>query len=302
MSLKDGAHSEQQRMILTAVTDALRRLEPQREQIMKEIYKDKQFPHELWRTMADVGVMGCLVPEEHGGNGLGLLCMATALEEMCAQGFANALMVVTAMDTACILRNGSDELKQRFLPDIASGKTIFCFAITEPDAGSNAFRIAMRAESNGSSYRLTGQKVFITGADVADYMLVVARTTAFERLKERGMSKSLGLSLFIVERNAKGLEMRPIPTRGISRGTMILRIFNQDGEKGLPRLIEIPMIHVGDPLHHQGLNDERPVGLLPDLYEPGKHCQSYYYEGGHIFLLHPFPPSGRGRPFFKFPE
>ncbi len=245
----DYSLTEEQRMLKQTVADVLDRFEPRREQMQREIFKEKKFPRELWNAVAEIGVMGCLVPEEYEGNDMGLLPLTLAVEEMGSHGFGNALMVVTAMDTACIARNGSDEVKQRFLPDIASGKSLFCFAITEPDAGSNAFRIATRATRNGSVYKLKGQKCFITGADVADYMLVVARTTPHE---ER--SKAFGLSLFIVDTKAEGIEMREIPTRGIE-GMTQWHLFFDD--------VEVPAENVvGEPDHgatalFNSLNTER---------------------------------------------
>ncbi len=220
------ALTEEQQMLKKTIADVLAGFEPKREQMQREIFAEKKFPRELWNAMAEIGVLGCLVPEEYDGNGLGLLPMTIALDEMGARGFGNAMMVVTGMDTACIVRNANEELKKRFLPDIAAGKSLFCFAITEPDAGSNAFRITTRAERDGSVYRVNGQKVFITGADVADYLLFVARTTPYEELEKKGLPKGAGISLFIVDTKAKGLEMRTIPTRGIEGMTQWHLFFN----------------------------------------------------------------------------
>jgi alkylation response protein AidB-like acyl-CoA dehydrogenase len=231
----DDSLTEEQQMLKRTVADVLGRFEPKREQLQREIFKEKKFPRELWNAMAEIGIMGCLVPEEYGGNGMGLLPMALAVDEMGKRGLGNALMVVTAMDTACIVRNASEEVKKRFLPDIASGKSLFCFAITEPDAGSNAFRITTRATRDGSVYRLNGQKVFITGTDVADYL----RTTTHEELKEKGLSKAHGMSLFIVDTKANGFDMRTIPTRGIA-GMTQWHLFFDDVEIPAENLVGEP--------------------------------------------------------------
>ena len=207
--------SDEQKMVQQAVKDALKQFEPRREEMHRKIFKEKKFPYDLWHAMADIGLMGCLIPEEYGGNNLGLVPLALALDEMGKQGLSNALMVVTAMDAACIVRNGSSELKQRFLPDIASGKSIFCFAITEPDAGSNAFKITTHAEASGSTYILNGQKVFITGVDVAQHALIVARTTSYQAVLGAGLPKSAGMSLFVVDTKTDGFKKRLIPTHGI---------------------------------------------------------------------------------------
>ena len=104
--------------------------------------------------------------------------MTVGIEALATAGFGNALLVLTAMDAACILRNGSESMKQRYLPKMASGEMKFCFALTEPNAGSNAFRLETLATRSPEGWVLNGEKVFITGADVADRMLLVCRTTS----------------------------------------------------------------------------------------------------------------------------
>src|SRR5436309_1115379 len=171
------------RVVGTSVRTMLQRLEPRRAEFRELARREKRFPEELWQGFADVGLLGCLVPEEYGGNGAGLLALTIGFEEVCANGFSPGLLLVTAMDSACILKNGSDQIKQRFLPGIADGSLKLCFAITEPDAGTNTFRITTHARRDGDNYVLNGQKMFISGADIADYMLVVARTTTLDELE-----------------------------------------------------------------------------------------------------------------------
>ena len=130
-------------------------------------------------------------------------------------GFGNAVVMLTVMDSLCILRNGSDALKKRFLPLAAQGKVKLAFAVTEPDAGSNTLRISTLAKRVGDDYEITGQKTFITGADVTDYMLLATRTTSIADLEATGQSKTQGLSLFMVPCKSPGIEMRTIPTHGI---------------------------------------------------------------------------------------
>lgn len=218
--------SEEQKMIQKAVQDVLKRFENKKEELRRMILVEKKFPFEMWDAFAEIGLMGCLVPEEYGGNNWGLLAMTIAMDEMAKHGFGNALMVLTSMDAACILRNGTEEQKKRFLPDIATGKLKYCFAVTEPDAGSNTFRISTLATKVPGGYKLNGQKVFITGVDVADRMLLVARTTSYQKVVEDGMPKAHGLALFVVDTKSKGLELRPIPTRGIEGTTQFHLFFN----------------------------------------------------------------------------
>lgn len=212
----DLRFSEEQEAIRETARSIVKRLEPRRDQLRKSIFVDQVFPPEIWDAMADAGLMGALIPTEYGGSGLGLLPLALAIEQMAGEGYAGALVVVTAMDTACILRNGSEALKKRILPNVASGKLKLCFALTEANAGTNAFRIATRAQkTKDGDYILSGEKTFITGADVADLMLVVTRTTTPEECKAQGFPKTFGFSLFLVDPNAKGISKTRLNTRGI---------------------------------------------------------------------------------------
>jgi alkylation response protein AidB-like acyl-CoA dehydrogenase len=203
------ALSEEHNLVRTSVKQMLSRFEGKREEFRAAI-SEKKFPEELWQGFADVGLLGCLVPEEYGGNGAGLLALTVGFEEITANAFSPGLMLVTAMDSACLLKNGSPELKEKFLPGIADGSLKFCFAITEPDAGTNTFRLKTMAKRDGDDYVLNGQKTFISGVDVADYMLVVARTTSAEELEAQGKPKSQGISLFVVDTKSEGLEKTPL--------------------------------------------------------------------------------------------
>ena len=95
-------------------------------------------------------------------------------------------------------------MKRKIIPGVVAGKTILVFAVTEPNAGSNTFRIETVAKRDGDRYVMNGQKIFITGVEVADYMLVVARTTTREELEAKKLPKSYGLSLFLVDPKSQG--------------------------------------------------------------------------------------------------
>lgn len=204
---------------LKAVQQSMRAcLEPfanRREELLREVLVHKRFPQELWEAICETGLMGCVIEEKYGGNDMGLLAAAVGTETLAANGFGNALIVLGTMDAACIQRNGSEVLKERYLPGIASGEKKFCFAITEPDAGSNAFRLQTLATRDGDDWRINGSKVFITGVDVADHMLLVCRTTSRKDIEEKGLPKAMGLALFIVDTKAPGITLEEIPTRGI---------------------------------------------------------------------------------------
>ena len=228
--------SEEQKLIQDSVHQVLKPFEGRRDELRKMILKDKIFPQEVWNALADAGYMGCLIPEEYGGTNMGLLALTLAIEQMAVRGFSNGLMVLTAMDALCILRNGSPELKQRFLPGMASGEMKFCFALTEPNAGSNTFRLETIAKKEGDTYRINGQKVFITGVDHADYMLLVTRTMSIQEVTDKKMPKAFGLSLFIVPTNAKGMTKRAMPMRGIE-GMTQWELFFDDVEVPAENLV-----------------------------------------------------------------
>ena len=165
------------------------------------------FADELWQELAEGGYLGMMIPPEYGGGGLGLQQMAVFIEEMGHQGIPLLLVVVgNVMDAALIARYGSSEMKERYLPPLARGETRFCFALTEPTAGSNSFRTATSARLDGDSYVMNGQKMFITGVDASDYLLVVPRTTPVEEAPD----KREGLSLFVVDRRSPGITLQPL--------------------------------------------------------------------------------------------
>lgn len=201
--------SEEQKMVRNSVRSMLQPFLARRQEF-REMAREGKFSEELWQAFAEMGLTGCLVPEEYGGNNMGLLALALGFEELTANSFSPGLLLVTGMDSACILKNGSEEQKKRFLPKIADGSLKLCFAVTEPNAGTNTFRVQTVARRHGDTYVVNGQKTFITGVDIADYMLLVVRTTTLEELEEQGKPKSHGLSLFLVDTKSKGIEKQPI--------------------------------------------------------------------------------------------
>jgi len=215
---------------LVAIQDAMVAcLEPfkdRREELVHMVMVEKRFPQEVWDAICETGLMGCLVSEEYGGNEMGLLAATVAVETLASKGFGNALFILGTMASACLMRNGSETIKQKYLPTLASGEKKFCYAITEPDAGSNAFRLQTLATRDGDDWRLNGSKVFITGADVADHMMLVCRTTSRADIEARGLPKAMGLALFILDMDAPGIDLKPIPTHGIEGMTQFLIHFD----------------------------------------------------------------------------
>lgn len=228
--------SEEHQLLRHAVRQMLAKHEHRKREWREMTHVHKKFNYELWQEFADIGLLGALVPEEYGGTDTGLLALTLAFEDITALGFSPSLMLVTAMDTACILKNGSEEMKRKIVPDVVAGKTILVFAVTEPDAGSNTFRIQTVARREGDRYIMNGQKIFITGVEVADYVLVVARTTTREDVEKRGLPKAFGLSLFLVDPKTKGIEKTPIPTVA-TEGVYQWQLFFNDVEVPAENLV-----------------------------------------------------------------
>ncbi|GIH18199.1 acyl-CoA dehydrogenase family protein [Rugosimonospora africana] len=161
--------------------------------------KAGQHTTELWAEAGKLGYLGVNVPAEYGGGGGGITELAIVCEELAAAGCPLLLLVVSpAIAATVIARHGSAEQRTELLPGFADGSLTVAFAITEPEAGSNAHRLATVARRDGDDWLLSGRKCFISGVDQADRILVVARTTdaATGRLKP---------ALFLVPTDAPGL-------------------------------------------------------------------------------------------------
>jgi alkylation response protein AidB-like acyl-CoA dehydrogenase len=159
---------------------------------------------ELWAEAGKLGYLGVNIPAEYGGGGGGIAELSLVLEELGAAGCPLLMMVVSpAICGSVIARFGTDGQKRRWLPGIADGTRVMAFAITEPDAGSNSHRLRTVGRRDGGDWVLNGRKVFISGVDGADDVLVVGRAAddATGKLKP---------ALFVVPRDIPGFEWRPI--------------------------------------------------------------------------------------------
>jgi len=165
---------------------------------------------ELWLAIGKAGYLGINIPEEYGGGGGGIGDVAAVCEELAAQGCPLLMMVVSpAICGTVIARFGTDEQKRRWLPGICDGTSTMAFAITEPDAGTNSHNITTTARRDGDEWLVKGQKIFISGVDEADNVLVVARTADARTGK-------LKPCLFVVPTDAEGFSSTPIPMEIVS--------------------------------------------------------------------------------------
>jgi acyl-CoA dehydrogenase len=171
-----------------------------------------RYPHEFVEALTRGGWLAALVPERYGGAGLSLAAASVILEEVNASGANAAACHAQMYLMGVLLRHGSDEQRDRYLPDIASGKLrLQAFAVTEPTAGSDTTQIQMTATPTSGGWTIRGQKIWTSRAEHSDLMLLLARTTAADQVEKR----SQGLSLFLVDmRDARdrGLRIQPIET------------------------------------------------------------------------------------------
>ena len=175
---------------------AKREIEPN----VKTWEKERKYAAQYYRQLAEMGFMGLLVPEEYGGAGGSMIDLAILCEEMGRVGVSIPLTHVSACCRA-IVHQGTEDQKQRYLPDMASGKKIGAYCQTEPDAGSDAGSMSAFAEKNNGYYLLNGNKVFISNGRIASVFIVLAKT-------ERDLLKpSKGIAMFIVDRDTPGVSV-----------------------------------------------------------------------------------------------
>ena len=166
--------------------------------IASEIDEEERFPAETVEKMAKLGMMGIYFPKEYGGAGGDVLSYAITVEEL-AKVCGTTAVIVSAHTSLCcapIFENGTEEQKQKYLPDLCSGKKIGAFGLTEPNAGTDASGQQTTAVLDGDHYVLNGSKCFITNGSVADVFVVFAMTDP--KMGNRG------ISAFIVEKGFKG--------------------------------------------------------------------------------------------------
>jgi acyl-CoA dehydrogenase len=142
----------------------------------RNLDRNKAFPTEIWAAICEAGLCGVALPEEHGGAGLGMFELALVVENLAAGGGGSTIgqlfMVNPIFGGISIARFGTPDLKRALLPGLIAGSINFCMALTEPDAGSNSLGIKTYAGSDGNAgWRLTGQKIWITGVPQAQKML-----------------------------------------------------------------------------------------------------------------------------------
>jgi acyl-CoA dehydrogenase len=175
--------------------------------------RERAYPTEFVKALTDAGYLSVLIPEEYGGSGLGITAAAAIMEEIQKSGCNGAACHAQMYTMGSVLRHGSDEQKQAYLPKIATGELrLQAFGVTEPTSGTDTLGLRTTAVKDGNdAYIVNGQKIWTSRAEHSDLMLLLARTTPKEDVKKR----TDGLSVFIVEMRealGNGLEIKPIRT------------------------------------------------------------------------------------------
>lgn len=181
-----------------------------------EIDEAGVYPMDIKELLAQYGYLGANIPEEYGGAGLDLLSFCLIVEEIsrvCAS--SSQVVVVQELGTLPILIGGSEDLKRRYLPDIASGRKIAAYALTEPNAGSDVQSLQTFARKDGDDYIINGQKIFISNGGVADFYTVFARTEK-------------GITAFVVDSDTPGLEIGKLEKKMGIKGSPTAQLFFED--------------------------------------------------------------------------
>jgi alkylation response protein AidB-like acyl-CoA dehydrogenase len=175
-----------------------------------EVDRTGEYPEDYFRAFRDAGLLGLAIPPEYGGSGAGTLGLALAVEEMTKYCSSAGLMLLTTrLATACISMTGTEAQKERYVRGVAEGRLRGCFALTEPDAGSDAAAIATIARREGGDYVINGAKLWAGQATVADYAIVVVKTDP-----DAGAH---GVSILIVDLPNPGFRIvRELPKMGVA--------------------------------------------------------------------------------------
>ena len=174
--------------------------------------RDRTYPTEFVKTLTQAGFLSVLIPEEYGGSGLGLSAATAVLEEIHRSGCNGGACHAQMYTMGTILKHGSAEQKERYLPKIATGEIrLQAFGVTEPTAGTDTTRISTFAKRVGDRYVVNGQKIWISRAEHSDLMVLLCRTTA----REDAARPADGMSVLLVDMReavGAGLTIRPIRT------------------------------------------------------------------------------------------
>ncbi len=245
--------------------------------IADEIDRTDAFPSDLFPRLGALGVLGVTVPAEYGGAGADLLSGVIVVEQL-ARVSGSIALSYAAHANLCVNNlyvNGTEEQRRQYLPGLCSGELIGALAITEPEAGSDAVGLQMKADSDGDDYVLNGTKTFITNGSIADVIVLYARTDQAERTR--------GITAFIVETDLPGFSVSRQFDKFGHRGSPTAELSLDDCH--VPRANVLGEVNQGVDVMMRGLDIERvfiagePLGIAEEALalsvEYAKHRKQF---------------------------
>jgi len=197
--------TEEQNLLRQSIQDFVKKECPL--DVIQELDRKKEFPHELRKKMTELGWFGTCVPEEYGGSGRTIMDITILLEEQGRAGIGCDFIPTAIFSAQTINLHGTEEQKRFFLPKIAAGELIFAQSFTEPNAGSDFAALTTTAELVDNQFVINGHKMWTSILNVADYVMLAART-------DKTVKKHKGISMLIIDAKTPGVTMKEIDKLG----------------------------------------------------------------------------------------
>jgi alkylation response protein AidB-like acyl-CoA dehydrogenase len=205
----DFEFTEEQGLLRETIQKFIERECPREYQ--RELDEKEEFPHDLWNTLAELGMFGLIIDEQYGGMGGNVVDMVVVVEELAKGMFVlgDTFMQFNCFGPTTINFFGNEEQKSEYLPKLARGEIKICLGVTETHSGTDALALKTKAVEKGDHYVVNGHKMFTTGAHVSDYIMLMTRTTQDPK------KKSYGISIFIVDLRTNGITITRLKKLGI---------------------------------------------------------------------------------------